>query len=76
MTMEGRTVWTVVCLFLFVSCVQCNNNNSSAQQSEERAIDKGMQPLYIMTRFFLDVVQPESKGDIADYYDIDALIGR
>ncbi|ELT92251.1 hypothetical protein CAPTEDRAFT_199974 [Capitella teleta] len=58
----------------------CGSDNSSVvdaspRQQEERAIEKGMQPLYVMTKFFLDVIQPANNDSLADAYDLDSIIG-
>ena len=75
-------VWIGV-VYILLLCgtkqVECQNNTSgespsvgdgSSDTELERAIEKGMAPLYTMTNFFLDLVQPEGRGNLVDTYKL------
>lgn len=47
----------------------CQNNtdqvvSDTPNNKDDDPIQKGLEPLYVMTNKFLDVIQPESKGNI------------
>ena len=53
------SVFSVLCVFLSVSLAE---NDTASTVDERRPIDKGLEPLYVMTASFLDAVHPESRG--------------
>ena len=59
MSRAVATVFSLLCVFRSV-CLAANDNTSTL--NEPRPIDKGLEPLYVMTTTFLDVVHPESRG--------------
>lgn len=48
---------------------QVSEESGGVSRNDDRAvrpIDKGLQPLYVMVKEFLDLVQPDSKADWID----------
>ena len=81
---QGVLFSLLTILFLFTSQVVCQNNTAKDQgtgdvtgDGEEndgpRPIDEGMEPLYTMTKIFLDLVQPENKGHVIEVIDIKSI---
>jgi len=58
----SRTVATILSLLCVFSSVCLATNDTTRSLDEPRPIDKGLEPLYVMTSTFLDVVHPESRG--------------
>jgi len=58
----SRTVATVFSLLCVFHSVCLAENDTTSTLDEPRPIDKGLEPLYVMTATFLDVVHPESRG--------------
>jgi len=53
---------TYALLFAFFSSSLAADNDTTTSTRKPRPIDKGLEPLYVMTDTFLDVVHPESRG--------------
>ena len=62
--------WLFACVYLstvHIGYCQDNGGESETPTGREREpIEEGMDPLYKMTVTFLDVVQPESKGNLLE----------
>ena len=59
-------LWLFACVCLStVHIGYCQNNEGDTERDRE-PIEEGMDPLYKMTITFLDVIQPESKGNLVE----------
>lgn len=73
MAARGFLVTALLCVALVNQCQGVLNETMYPQ----RSIEKGMAPLYTMTNFFLDLVQPTTNDgkDLADIIDLDTILG-
>ena len=74
---QGFSIVSILILcMLSTSQVLCQNGTTNDGQMTKvaaRPIDEGMEPLYSMTKVFLNLVQPESRGSIAKILDLKSL---
>jgi len=54
----------LLCIFCSLSLAADNGTATSQDDAvrKPRPIDKGLEPMYVMTDAFLDIVHPESRG--------------
>ena len=60
-------------VFVAVSAQNATEPEGLSEDDDDSAIDEGMEPFYEMTSNFLDVLQPEDKGNILAELGIDGM---
>jgi len=64
MSRKLATVFSLLCAAALCGFCLADNETTSTQDGSQqpRPIDKGLEPLYVMTETFLDIVHPASRG--------------
>lgn len=70
---QPSLVVILFCLLFSFPAIGAENNTVIDDTDNVRAIDQGMEPLYVMTRTFLDLIQPLNKGHVLDLVDAGEL---
>ena len=63
MSRKLATIFSLLYVFYRLSLADNETANTQDGVAQPRPIDKGLEPLYIMTETFLDIVHPPSRGD-------------
>ena len=73
---SSLVVVTLFCLSFSLPTFADNNTDVTVSDSEQyvRPIDQGMEPLYVMTRTFLNLVQPLYKGHVLEIVSTGELL--
>ena len=73
--MQSAFLWTLgVCIVLYTTipvALSASNTSDAGTQDSKNALVDGMKPLYKMTRQFLDIIQPRSKGNVISALGLD-----
>jgi len=62
MSRKLATTFSLLCAFCSLSLADNDTSSTGDSGRQPRPIDKGLEPLYVMTDTFLDTVHPESRG--------------